>query len=89
MRARVCAHARTWACSRRRLRKIAIVLWLVLPALLASDVGVSVGSEGTPSIEISNPVENAQIAGPVNLIEVSGLASPGPFTRQDLSLIHI
>jgi hypothetical protein len=68
------------------LKKSATVLWL-LPTLLASGAGVSVGSEGTPSIEISSPVENAEIAGPVNLIEVSGLASPGAFARHDLVVV--
>ena len=67
------------------VKRLGTFLWL-LAALLASGVRAS-GSEGTPSIEISSPVENAEIAGPVNLIEVSGLASPGPFTREDLVVV--
>lgn len=68
------------------MRKTATLLWIV-PTLLVSRVFLSGASEATPSIEISSPIENAQVAGPVNLIEVSGLASPGPFVSQDLMLV--
>jgi hypothetical protein len=68
------------------LRTSAALLWLV-PTLLVSGIRMSSASEGTPAIEISSPAENAEVVGPVNLIEVSGVASPGPFTRQDLVLV--
>src|SRR5215472_10049732 len=81
-----CTHRPPRVQGEATLKKFATVLWL-LPTLLALGAGVSVGSDGTPSIEISSPVESAEIAGPVNLIEVSGLASPGAFARQDLVLV--
>jgi len=71
---------------RARVSIRAAALWFV-PALLASCVQISRASEQTPSLEISSPVENAEVAGPVNLIEVSGLASPGPFVEQDLVVV--
>lgn len=59
---------------------------MFVPTLLASSAGVPDAS-AAPSIEISSPLENAEIAGPLNLIEVSGNASPGPFVDQDLVLV--
>lgn len=56
-------------------------------ALLITGTQAAMATDEPVSIEVSSPPEQARIAGPTPLIEVSGWGSLGPVVGQDLVLV--